>query len=123
MITTNLEQSRKLKELGAPQNTELGWFERLDYSFCDWTLDKDGERSVNYTVAAYTLSDLIEWLGYSFTSLYRESGLAPGNWSATKEVPGSSMPYSDAITRYGETPIDALVALAEAIKPLNPEKE
>lgn len=58
--------------------------------------------------AAYTLGELIEWLGDDFLSLHRE--VMPDSiedaWSC------ESLNYQV----FGATPLDAVVALAEAVK-------
>lgn len=125
MITTTLEQSRRLKELGAPQDTYFCWYKDKSHAeIPPWiwnpTEMSEFQRSSSEVplASSYTLDELIEWIGYDVTFLSRQSTMSPGMWSATREVPGSKM-FGDDVTKYGETPLEAVYNLCIAIKSPN----
>lgn len=127
MITTTPEQSKRLKELGFPQdkseyyyylknyndvngwrNVHAGYLEMVGGpgagEFC---LDDYSFSSKSYEMAAAPdLGDLIEWLGDDFQSLDR-SFTVGGKWEAVS-LRGQCF--------FAETPLDAVVALAEKVK-------
>ena len=111
MITTTLEQSNRLKELGAPQEvSHYSWYKdekwQGPYSRLEW--DEIGYGNEK-RYAAYTLSELIEWLGDDFHFLQRkDNGLFYCISAFEKEVQTLYGP--------GATPLDAVFALCEAVK-------
>lgn len=126
-ITTNLSQSKRLKELGALQYTHFGWFGRsgskitsgkrkgefiadlLLMSHEEYRITKSSDYFVEWELvyAAPTLSDLIDWLGEEFWQL-EDTG---AGWLAKANTFNELI-----IPAKGATPIDALVALYEAMK-------
>lgn len=120
MITTTLEQSQKLKELGAPQDTYFVWCEDVttfskgkykkpyllkrgsDYAKLGITV------SSRYTVA-YTLSELIDWLGDDFHQLVKYNSF----WFAHRT---RSYSRDDLPEGAGTTPIEAVYNLTIATK-------
>lgn len=123
MITTTLEQSERLRQLGAPQNTALFWYVLEDgydpsnneiglVLAIDAPQEHKGHTFTAKRYAAYTLNDLIEWLGSDFTDLHRRS--AESGFIA-KGYRREDLITTPAISE-GATPLDALVALYEAVK-------
>ncbi len=115
-ITVSLEQAKRLKEWGAPQNTEFNWiivddgpqvfhnskeFELSDYKF-----------AIYKGCAAYTLSELLEWLGDDFNQIRNMHDDYRGRYAAYNYTDNRDE-YAEA---YGDTPLDAVFALCEAVK-------
>ena len=115
MITTTLEQSKRLKELGAPQDTELCWFHHVDKeNETDYELGfMDYKKNWSIDIAAYTLSELIDWILQGFEGNFcLDTQDNHSEWYAT------IMPY-DSKAICGDTsksPLDACFALAVALK-------
>lgn len=127
-ITTTLEQSKRLKVLGAPQDTHFHYevaHERNDlqkkgatFLVFKETPPKEVTDTKNswYRYAAYTIGELIDWLGDGVMIYHRnlfedEIGCAGGDkgWYANIGMGEKEVGNHD-------TPLDALVALAEAVK-------
>lgn len=113
MITTTLEQSKRLKELGAPQDTEFNWImvdniPELHHSSKEFVL-ADYKFSVCKECAAHNTDSLIEWLGDDGSSLSLSGGYSLYFMAETVRS-------GFKVQREGKTTIDALVALAEAVK-------
>lgn len=116
MKTTNLEQSKKLKELGAPQDSTWWWVycpkKSLGISDAEYESEDNWEhvlfhRRNNHleeTIPTYTLDELIEWLGDGFRSL--DYMPISGNWQSS----------SIETTEYGATPLEAVYSLCIAVK-------
>lgn len=111
MNVTNLEQSRLLKEWGAPQDTTFRWFqwdgrERLVTVSENSYFEDNGGISLQIC-AANSIEELIEWLGDDFKSLQRHEGYANAfgyQWT----VNGGKKIF--------ETSLEAVFNLCEAVK-------
>ena len=116
MNLTTLEQSKKLKEWGAPQDTAMVWidFESED----EWELEERNlampPPDVIPWFAAYDLESLIEWLGDDFNKLrwhpsdyHQKGGFMAYNRTENSEV------YREG---FGVTTLEAVYALVLAIK-------
>lgn len=106
MLTTSLEQSKKLKELGAPQDTILCFSERG----VTWFKEDIVSHPVIVKCAAYTLQELIEWLGDDFTSLDSGGEIQEKKVSRYYVATGKRGYFG------GITPLEAVYNLAVAIK-------
>lgn len=119
MITTNLEQSKRLNDLGTPQDTYFFWNPHLDFHnhFDDYQLEITNRTMSNKPVyAAYTLSELIEWLGKDEVIRFT---ITDKMALATLEEDNPENVRSNMFVKgwgKGNTPLDALVALAEMVK-------
>lgn len=121
MITTTLEQSQKLKELGAPQETEHDWYsitlsDKTHYR-CVPRLDEAifstlGGKTVK-EYAAYTLEELIEWLGEDFYKLYHDLAEHPNRAWFAKNVDDLT---TNGICASGKSALEAVYNLAVAVK-------
>lgn len=109
-ITTTLAQSKRLKELGAPAETIFSWINVFEYGPQVGMSESSPKSRV--ICRCYTLSELIDWLGGDFQRL--EKTHMDGNSSYVCDYTHNEL--GDGKCFYGPTPIDALVALAEAIK-------
>jgi len=110
---TTLEQSKKLKEWGAPQDAGKWWFphrEMETHKLIEWKL-LDNRGGSDESVAAYTLSEIIEWLGDDFWELQRTAN-GYGAYPA---------PHHGFMVATQPTLLEAVYALAEAIH--NQQKE
>lgn len=104
-LTTNLEQSKLLKEWGAPQNTV--------YFYGDGTLYMGGKKPPESYVfgkkeycSAYTLQELINWLGDDFIDI-----------THNRVDPYYFCYYArEEKMVQGSTPLEAVFLLAQAIK-------
>ena len=111
MNITSLEQSKKLKEWGAPQDTSHYWFDVLSddgkekghyvLREADWKYDA-GEFGGDKAIAAYDLESLILWLGKDFDSVFK----IPDVYCAQ----GINQHY-----KYDDTPLEAVYGLARSI--------
>lgn len=113
MITTTLKQSKRLKELGAPQDTVFAY--------------RDGVLLLNnYDIAyvehkeiipCYTLSELIEWLPKEIDGYIL--ALVPVNnlqeWEAIYLAKKGEPLHGDGFA-VGKTPLEAVYNLAIAVK-------
>lgn len=131
MITSTLEQSKKLKELGAPQGTCFIWAQtpvpgergfhlaegRYDIEwqllgdFKEIAITMGGEK-----VSAYTLQELIEWLptqidGYLFSFMAFSTKKGSPWGAAYLDLDGTSL-YDST----GKTPLEAVYNLTIAVK-------
>lgn len=118
MNLTNLEQSQKLKAWGAPQDTRYSWFEDMLYGGTPFRAYSPATKPLfehepnrdeeGYICAAYDLESLIEWLkeGEKINPFFSLS-LIENKWLATK-----GMVFN---TGFGNTPLEAVMALAESI--------
>ena len=118
MTTTNLEQSQKLKELGLPQDMTYVWVKNT----------YDGKYFLREKVkghaelCAYTLDELIEYLGDSFGHLCRWEGDSGVIWFASEQLTIDGKYNSSEIKAYdsrgcsGRTPLEAVYNLVVAIK-------
>jgi hypothetical protein len=107
MKTTNLDQSKKLKAIGAPQETAFGYY---NGDLLNLSSDVESRKYYNLvakTCAAYTLDELIEWLGDDFQMLARMRKEDTYRWGAqsTKKK-----------TAKGDTPLEAVYNLAVALR-------
>lgn len=116
MLTTNIEDSIKLRDIGAPQDTVFAWNNRQELAdmrelFKPVSLNFDGKKDY---YAAYTLSELIEWLGDDFGSLqqHQEKYLKSDFSAVSVKNHGKEI----VCRAFGETPLDALVQLTLAVK-------
>lgn len=115
-IVTSLEQSKRLKELGAPIGTYFWWFDiRSDdgtkpgYVLREFDTKYDAGSAKG--IAAYTLSELIDWLGHDFGILIM---IDPDQWECHA---GIIYPQDEAMkSEIGKTPLDAVYNLAIAVK-------
>lgn len=110
MITTTLEQSQNLKELGAPQNTQFYWVkseteEVYALYFSEYLNDHP------LTFAAYTLDELIEWLGDDLNTLTNANS---DEWTAGNFWVFDDCGFIGAIGK-GNTPLEAVYALADPL--------
>jgi len=113
MTVTNLEQSRWLKSVGAPQNTEFQWFKKVVGE--GWYLlheDSDQFSGGEDGIAAYDLESLIGWLGNDFRAV--EKGDV-NFWAGVSNIKKESHGIYGRVFREGNTPLEAVFALAEAI--------
>lgn len=105
MNLTTLEQSKLLKEWGAPQDTSYGWPINSN-GLIPWNCKNMMCEGMEY-YASYDLESLIEWLGEDFTRLIyhkkKKSYFAQGN------VPPKYPTFR------GKTPLEAVFNLAKAI--------
>lgn len=73
----SLEQCKKLKELGAPQDTTLKYGRKYTFPFKEsnatdaWVVFYGSLADEDF-IACPTLEELIEWLSNSFTSLIKD---------------------------------------------------
>lgn len=105
MNLTTLEQSKKLKEWGAPQDTERSWYlnpYNVNTDFILETTSKVADVRYLERYAAYDLESLIGWLGYSFRGL-----------ATMKDLDYTAMGMDFQFQ--SNTPLEAVYALAEAI--------
>ena len=119
MTTTTLEQSKKLKELGMVDSPTLVWIQ-LKHELTDtknwdtWNLQltsivhKASPLSDYNIVSAYTLDELIEWLGDDYFNLDRSGS----DWWATNSYLGEEQ---NTVAK-GGSPLDAVYNLAIAVK-------
>lgn len=127
MNLTTLEQSKNLKEWGAPQDTSHYWFDVLSddgkekghyiLREADWKYDA-GEFGGDKAIAAYDLESLIAWLGDDMYSLLKrgKDGVVEGD-----SITVGSGTYWEANNGYGwksgraDMPLEAVYALARSI--------
>lgn len=128
MKTTTLEQSKRLKELGAPQDTYHQWFNHHQTNDSQWELEQrdwkwlkavclEQAPSAEY-YAAYTLEELIEWLPSEYVKDVKYYFHL--DWIGQKWLAG----YSDSDMKddksiqncSGKTPLEACYNLAIAVK-------
>lgn len=116
MITTNLEQSKKLKELGVPQETFLRWEkERLSGKWYTYKTDKVEYIHPNTKwYAAYTLDELIEWLAFHYSPTLW--AFRPDGWKEGDVRYRATSAYSGYGEHEGATPLEAVYNLCCAIK-------
>jgi hypothetical protein len=124
MNVTTLEQSKKLKELGAPQETHFFWNFNDAMPSQGWFLDDEHlAYSEEHTVSAYTLEELIEWIvGEKRNTFYLEYD---DEWSVyeteppkdykwhARYYPNTPIGFYDV---HGETPLEAVYNLAVALR-------
>ena len=115
MNVTTFDQSRKLKEWGAPQDTEKYWCTDLGELTYSKSCEAYSKATCGDHIAAYDLESLIGWLGDDFKALQRNAKFHPeaetipwAAYSTRGEHVGGYFP--------GDSAIDALLALAEAVK-------
>lgn len=116
MNTTTLEQSKKLKEWGAPQDTSFHWMLNIDKSGKQSTPEhllvfnkehpKNWKFNPTIDYAAYSLEELIVWLGDDFTDVTRSRDGETTWFTAFSDTHGS---------REGDTLLEAVFNLAQAI--------
>lgn len=114
MITTDPTQSKRLKELGAPQDTYFVYVEGTETALPNsilYNLDQ-------IICHAYTLGELIEWLGDHFGGMgWQKTAQGEKEFIARESlVSWIKHEGSDQKEGFGATPLDAVVALAEAVK-------
>lgn len=127
MNLTTLEMSKKLKEWGAPQNTGEWWTqwrigvlkfgEKPDKFKGEWHVTRSPAWNDAGNCAAYDLESLIGWLpkiynGKAFRLI--PSLTATGWYAYYSPVDGSEPKYGEDMGD-GDTPLEAVYALAEAI--------
>lgn len=113
MQLTNLAQSKKLKEWGAPQDTGQYIYKgKVSGSLVVFpTAPMAMDEGFELVAAAYSLDELIEWLG---NNCYRiERDIDKGTWIAD----GFADDYEIEIEPWyeGRTMLEAVFNLAEAI--------
>ena len=127
MNLTDLNQSKLLKEWGAPQDIDFYWCETVEGSTEDyylvWTEDSVVEHPEPGDIAAYGLESLIGWLPHlihggvigGFEMCLRNCGAAGFEASYQKwELPGFNN-HRFLHKFYGKTPLEAVFNLAKAI--------
>lgn len=109
MELTTLQESRKLKEWGAPQNTDFTWVKGVA-GYQTVYGDKNRFGKVEDMYSAYSLEELIEWLGNKFSGLL----FVDGKYEAFYGKPMTDTSQS-LYEGYGETPLEAVYNLCEVI--------
>jgi len=125
MNLTTLEQSKELKEWGVPQDTnfiylkldENNWFKQPQYL----TIPRNSGGFREF-IAAYDLESLIGWLqskypDHDMYNIQLSQVWNKNEWEAHVETAELTCEGCG----YGETPLDAVMALCEAIH--SPSKE
>lgn len=119
MNTTTLEQSKRLKELGAPQDTYFGWgvfVQGGNMQMAPQYAFKGIDEPVD--CAAYTLEELIEWLPREYIKdkkYYFHLDWVGSTWLAGYS--DSDMKDDKSIQNCsGETPLEAVYNLAIAVR-------
>ncbi len=106
-LVTTLEQSKQLKEWGAPQDTCFGYYGDELYLSGDME-NRRYYHLVAKSSAAYTFQELVEWLGDDFISLHKEvlPDSVDDGWSAED--------FDNQC--FGSNLLEAVFNLCEAIK-------
>ena len=116
-LVTTLEQSERLKEWGAPQDTYLFHLPEAIHKqngevIHSHTIRIRGKIDISTyeAVAAYTLQELIEWIGDGFVSVSQDifEGNKKGRWFAVCRNPTSG--------GRGHTSLEAVFNLCKDIK-------
>lgn len=125
MITTNFAQSQNLQEIGMPQNTYFGWYEkwrlrsmvegepRLIHHDLVLKIEEDEDCSLQLICSSYSLEELIECLGNEFGYLGKLVTLEGKEVFSAHSKRDEKGNYKGGI---GETPLLALTNLAFAVK-------
>lgn len=115
--TTDLETSQKLKDLGCKQESYFLWLYTepmstdVKYGFepRQWSIQLSSQYHQGWegrTVAAYTLSEVLDMLGERLVALHYPCEETKGKW------------FADAVYPYagwGPTPLKATTALLEVL--------
>lgn len=115
--TTSLEQSKRLKELGAPQDTDFKWCDGTSYDPIQ--LVKYPPLKNSEIIAAYTLSELLEWVKTFIKEpefIRMDIGVMTKLQVVLPTKIGESIMETHRIQVDSPTPLDACYKLCIAIK-------
>ena len=120
-LVTTLEQSKLLEEWGAPQKDLFYWMKMQDptiygdspekaYTLVinDEDLTSENKFNSDTDFSAYTLGELIDWLGYDFRNLEKVGK----NWIALSNFLNGQ---NNVFRSFGKTSLEAVFNLCRAV--------
>ena len=123
-LYTNLEQSKLLKDWGAPPSPEYNWIglqhqetgresERVFHKSYQFELDDEWKRyAIKRLSPAYTLGELIDWLGDSFSAINYKGNSRFNSFS----IHGKKRDIEDSrACGNGDNPLEAVFNLCRAL--------